>query len=149
VVSPYTYERCIYFRDTDSAGVVYFVNLLHICHEAYEASLRSTGGNLRDFFSMAEIAVPIIHSEIDFFMPVYLGDLLLVKFTAQAINSGVFQLDYQLFKQGENDLTLINNQVLVAKAMTKHSCIDRITRQKCDIPKNLQQWLVQWSKISG
>jgi 1,4-dihydroxy-2-naphthoyl-CoA hydrolase len=140
VVSPYIYHRSIYFRDTDSAGVVYFANLLHICHEAYEASLRSTGVNLRQFFEAGEIAIPIIHSDIDFFVPVYLGDLLLVKFTAQTINSGVFQLDYQLFKQSAEDT------ILVATAMTKHSCIDRHQRQKRDIPDNVRQWLAQWAK---
>lgn len=143
MVSPFTYQRPVYFKDTDAGGVVYFAQLLSICHEAYEAALRSTGFDLRHFFGTAEVAVPIIHAEIDFFQPVYCGDILLVKFTAKVLNTGVFQLDYRLFREATSDLPL------TAKALTKHSCITRSQRQKCPIPPNLRQWLEQWTETNG
>ena len=45
------YRRIVHFQDTDAAGVVYFVNVLAICHEAYEASLAAFDINLKVFFS--------------------------------------------------------------------------------------------------
>lgn len=59
----FIYDRTIHFSETDSAGVVYFANILTLCHEAYEASLVASGIELRSFFSSKEIAVPITHAE--------------------------------------------------------------------------------------
>lgn len=39
----YAYRRTIHLADTDAAGVVYFAQLLHICHEAYEICLIGNG----------------------------------------------------------------------------------------------------------
>ena len=47
---PFEYPRTIRFADTDAAGVVYFAQILSICHEAYEASLQASGIELRQFF---------------------------------------------------------------------------------------------------
>lgn len=44
------YTRIVHFQDTDAAGVIYFANILAICHEAYEASLAAFNINLRFFF---------------------------------------------------------------------------------------------------
>ena len=32
----FAYYYTVRFQDTDAAGVVYFANVLRICHEAYE-----------------------------------------------------------------------------------------------------------------
>ena len=45
------YTRIVHLQDTDAAGVVYFVNVLAMCHEAYEASLVAFDINLKVFFS--------------------------------------------------------------------------------------------------
>jgi 1,4-dihydroxy-2-naphthoyl-CoA hydrolase len=56
----FIYSRTIHFQETDAAGVVYFANLLALCHEAYEASLAEAGVDLRQFFSSGgEVAVPV------------------------------------------------------------------------------------------
>jgi 1,4-dihydroxy-2-naphthoyl-CoA hydrolase len=64
---PFTYLRTVHFQDTDAAGVVYFANVLAMCHEAYEASLAASGINLKAFFSNPEVAFPIIHASVDFY----------------------------------------------------------------------------------
>ena len=46
----FTLRRVIRFQETDAAGVVYFANLLALCHEAYEASLAHAGIALKPFF---------------------------------------------------------------------------------------------------
>ena len=47
----FVYTRSIRFHETDAAGVVYFANVLVLCHEAYEASLAAAGIDLGEFFS--------------------------------------------------------------------------------------------------
>lgn len=66
-MTKFKYQRKIFFADTDAAGVVYFANLLSICHEAYEEFLTNFYINLQDFFSSNIIAIPIIHAEIVLF----------------------------------------------------------------------------------
>ncbi|MGI0480856.1 acyl-CoA thioesterase [Geminocystis sp. CENA526] len=123
------YQRKIYFRDTDSAGVVYFCNLLSICHEAYEEYLANLKVNLKDFFSNQLIAIPIIHAEIDFFKPLFCGDLINITLNLILINEKVFEIEYHVFK--DNDL--------VAKALTKHICINPQTRKTQEIPLIIKQ----------
>ncbi|MEM9980588.1 MAG: acyl-CoA thioesterase, partial [Cyanobacteria bacterium P01_D01_bin.2] len=63
--SSYTYRRTIRFHETDAAGVVYFANVLTLCHEAYEASLAAAGINVRVFFGGGSLAVPVVHGSVD------------------------------------------------------------------------------------
>lgn len=123
------YQRKIYFADTDSAGVVYFSNLLSICHEAYEDYLSSLKVNLKDFFSNQLIAIPIIHAEIDFFKPLFCGDLINITLSPILINEKVFEMQYQVFKNNE----------LIAKALTRHICINPQTRKTQEIPLVIKQ----------
>ncbi|MEO0870141.1 MAG: acyl-CoA thioesterase, partial [Cyanobacteria bacterium J06642_11] len=72
--SPYLHHHVIRFHETDAAGVVYFANILTLCHEAYEASLAAAGMNVRLFFGGGALAVPVVHGSVDFRRPLYCGD---------------------------------------------------------------------------
>ncbi|MEM7715106.1 MAG: thioesterase family protein [Cyanobacteria bacterium P01_A01_bin.68] len=116
----FTYNRTVRFQDTDAAGVVYFANVLSICHEAYEASLESLGIDIKQFFTNPSTAFPIIHADVDFMRPMHCGDKLFVDLTPLRIRSEQFEIDYQIYV----------NDKLAAKAMTRHVCIDATTRKK-------------------
>jgi 1,4-dihydroxy-2-naphthoyl-CoA hydrolase len=126
----FSYEYLIQFRDTDAAGVVYFANILSICHVAYEASLIDSGVDLQIFVNNPEFAVPITHASADFFKPLYCGDRITIELTPRSIDSCRFEIDYQLRS---------------ATAITKHVVIDPSTRRRKQLPANLTQWLAQWS----
>lgn len=123
-MNKFTYPRKIYFADTDTAGVVYFANLLSICHEAYEEYLTNLKINLQDFFTDNKIAIPIIHAEIDFFKPLFCGDLILIDLNLKLTNNKVFQINYEIKK----------NEILIATALTRHICINPQTRKTQEIP---------------
>ncbi|MEI6330631.1 MAG: thioesterase family protein [Pseudanabaena sp. ELA645] len=127
------YERTINFRDTDAAGVVYFANGLSLCHEAYEASLAASGINLQSFFKGETIAVPITHASIDFFKPMFCGDRIAIALTTEILSSSEFQINYQLF--------FVEGDKAIAKAITKHTCIDVATRKRCNLYPALLEWL--------
>lgn len=131
---PYSYQRTVHFQDTDAAGVVYFANVLAMCHEAYESSLATAGINLQTFFNGSEVAVPIVHASIDFLKPMFCGDRLQIFLNSMQITAGEFELYYQIFTED-------TNRKPVSKAMTRHVCIDRATRQRCNLPNELIQWL--------
>ena len=133
---PFIYDRTIHFRDTDAAGVVYFANGLSICHEAYEASLAASGIELKSFFRGGAIAVPITHASIDFFKPMFCGDLIVVSLVKTLLSPDSFQIEYQLFFDLESD-----EKKAIARALTKHICIDSITRKRCNLSQDLMKWI--------
>jgi len=135
------YHRTINFRDTDAAGVVYFANGLSICHEAYEASLASSGINLKAFFRGEEIAVPITHASIDFFKPMFCGDRIGISLVKTLISPESFQIEYQLFFDEEDVDASVGAKKAIAKALTKHTCIDISTRKRCNLSDQLLQWI--------
>ncbi len=134
---PFTYHRTVRFQDTDAARVVYFANVLKICHEAYEESLEASGVNLKDFFLNSEIAYPIIHANVDFFKPISCGDKLEIRIVSQKITNEQFEINYEIGTKN----------VIVSKAMTRHVCIEVATRQKKELPDEMNKWLQVLAQI--
>ena len=128
---PFVYYRTIRFQDTDAAGVVYFAQILSICHEAYEESLRQGGIDVRAFFSQGAIAVPLTHAEADFRRPLMCGDAVTVWLTATQTRDDRFELHYEVQHDGKT----------AAIAHTHHVCIATATRQRHPLPPALTQWL--------
>lgn len=129
----FTHTRTIRFQDTDAAGVVYFANVLAICHEAYEESLAASGINLKSFFSDPSVAIPIVHASVDFLRPMFCGDKLLVHSIANYLTNNEFEVSYQI-------VAAVVDKV-VAKAITKHVCINPVSRTRTQLPDELIQWL--------
>jgi 1,4-dihydroxy-2-naphthoyl-CoA hydrolase len=123
----FSYSRMIHFADTDAAGVVYFANVLAICHEAYEVMLQEMGFNLKEFFSGDMIAIPIIHADVDFYKPMFCGDLINIKLETNLINETEFMISYQIFDQ--------EFKVLLGRGKTDHVCINNVTRKRSKLPE--------------
>jgi len=132
IAMPFIYNRSVYFRDTDAAGVVYFAQVLVICHEAYEASLAAFGVNLRTFFQNSELAIPITHASVDFLRPIYCGDRLLVYLTPQLSSETEFQVKYALFVDQQDKP--------VSQALTRHVCIHPTQRRRKPLSEEMQRW---------
>ncbi len=131
---PFSYHRTVRFQDTDAAGVVYFANVLSMCHEAYEASLAAAGIDLHTFFSRAEVAVPIIHADVDFFKPMVCGDRLIIHLTARPLPDCVFEIDYRILHADRG--------TLLSQAHTRHVCIRRDTRSRHPLPTDMNHWCI-------
>lgn len=130
----FTYKRTVYLADTDAAGVVYFAQVLVMCHEAYEASLITAGINLRSLVSNLSIALPIVHSTVDFFSPMFCGDQLLIALNSQQLSDTEFEIAYQI-------VAVSSSQKCLAKAITRHVCINPSSRKRTQLPENITQWL--------
>lgn len=131
---PFTYNRTVRFQDTDAAGVVYFANVLSMCHEAYEASLVASGINLQKFFNNPTSAIPIIHANVDFRRPMYCGDCLLIHLMPQQLDEHKFEIAYQIFAASSSEQQL-------AKAVTRHICIEPMTKTRTQLPEAIIHWL--------
>lgn len=135
-----TYERTIYLKDTDAAGVVYFASLMSICHEAYEVSLEAAGVSLRAFLDNPEMAIPLVHAEIDFFRPLFCGDRIQIILAPQILDDNSFEVTYQI-----NKLSNGNEAQIVAKAQTRHVSINPNLRRKIVLPQEIIDWLESFS----
>ncbi|WP_019498687.1 acyl-CoA thioesterase [Pseudanabaena sp. PCC 6802] len=149
---PFTFLRIVCFRDTDAAGVVYFANVLSMCHEAYEASLAAAGIDLKTFFSPTlqpnPIAIPIVHASVDFRRPMHCGDRLSIELSPQQLSEHSFAIDYEICAQSDRATDEIPNaqRQVLSKATTRHTCIDPVARSKQDLPPEIKQWLQRWSE---
>lgn len=130
----FTHNRTIRFQDTDAAGVVYFANILAMCHEAYEESLAASNINIKAFFTQSAIAFPIVHTSVDFLRPLFCGDRLLINLLPQQIDHDTFEVAYEL-KVAEQ---------IVAKARTRHVCIDANSRKRRELSIEIKEWLQRW-----
>ncbi len=134
------HDRSIRFRETDAAGVVYFTEILNLCHEAYEESLAQAGIDVRHLFSPQGIALPIKRATVDFWRPLFCGDRLRISLEGQAISASEFDLHYHLYRL-DGGSTWNPTDRPVAQAQTVHVCIRGDDRQRRDLPEDLQSWL--------
>ncbi len=137
---PFRCDRRVFLGDTDSAGVVYFAEVLRLCHEVYELSLAEFGVDLQEFFRSPNWAIPITYAEIAFFQPIYAGDKLSISLSGQKLTPASFELQYVLCKGA---------QQLVSRAQTKHTCICPQTRHKIPLPEPIDRWLLTVLSADG
>ena len=146
---PFSYHRCIRFQETDAAGVVYFANLLSICHEAYEASLAAAGFNLALFFSReSEFAVPVIHTEAHFYEPLHCGEAIALQLHPTQLSLHSFEISYRIYRcSPSGHQTLANESKALpkerpaVKALTRHMCIHPPTRKRQALTPALLNWI--------
>ena len=130
----FLYNRTIRFHETDAAGVVYFANLLTLCHEAYEASLADAGLDTRHFFSGTdEVAVPIVRAEVDFFQPLFCGAVIAITLSPKQLDAHSFEITYAI--------THADSSQKVAQASTRHVSISPLTRRRSPLTEDLLAWI--------
>jgi 1,4-dihydroxy-2-naphthoyl-CoA hydrolase len=144
---PFLYQRTVRFQDTDAAGVVYFANTLAMCHEAYEASLIAARIEVRQFFRAGggsegkAIAFPIVHAEADYLRPAFCGDRHEIQLIPTLQSDHAFEIQYVIYEVDHPEQP-------ISKALTRHVCIDPISRQRQPLPQELLDWLNKWKQSS-
>ena len=132
------FRRTVRFGETDAAGVVHFLESFKWCHEAWEDSLEKFGIVLQEIFPTTQInkseinvALPVVHCEANYFQPLYVGDSINIELYPEKINHFSFLIRFKLKKNGEQ----------IALVKIKHASINKITRRKCSLPKQIDSWL--------
>lgn len=128
------YYRVIRLADTDAAGVVYFAQILSLCHEGYEDSLDKLGVNLKNYLDKLSAVIPIVHADIDYYKPMFWGDRVVIELKPIQLSVNSFEIDYQI-------LTDNPTPQQIAVANTKHVCINSLTRKRIALPESMVQWL--------
>lgn len=140
---PFIYTRRIHFKDTDAAGVVYFANILSMCHEAYEASLVASGIDVKKFFTNPELVIPIVHVQSDFLKPMFCGDEHHICLIPHLVSSTEFSIVYEIGALPKDGLSQ-NGNWQSAKALSRHVAIHPRNRRRVDLPASILNWLTEW-----
>jgi 1,4-dihydroxy-2-naphthoyl-CoA hydrolase len=105
-----------------------------MCHEAYEESLAKSDINLQQFVSNSTTTIPIVHAEVNFYRPMFCGNELIIELTPELLNESEFNIFYEI-------MATVNRGETLAKAQTKHVCINPKERKKKPLPDIIGQWL--------
>jgi len=130
----FNYSRTVHFADTDAAGVVFFVNYLAICHEAYEEALSASGIDLKTFFAENGVVIPVSKCEADYRRPLACGDKLSVSVHPKALSENSYEIRFEISRLGPS----IKSAALLR---TEHVCIDSGTRARRPLPGPLLSWV--------
>ncbi len=126
----YTYQTKIKLHETDAAGILFFSQQFKMVHDAYEGLLETIGFGFPDLIRTKDFFLPIVHAEADYKMPLFVGDLIEIQVTVSGVGQTSLTLSYKL---------LNTKQELVGTAQTVHVTIDKKTRQKIPIPREMRE----------
>jgi len=85
----------------DAAGVVFGPRLLELAHGVYEAFLAEHGWSISRILDEGW-ALPIVHMEADFALPLRLDDRVSVTLSVERLGKSSFTLGYRFSKAGED-----------------------------------------------
>lgn len=119
------FQRRVNFFDADPAGIMFFGKIFEFCHSAYEEWV--AGFNLsEDYFNHPLYAIPLIHTEADFFKPIKPGETITIEIEIEKIGTNSFTLNYNI---------LNNNRLKTVIVKTAHVFVKKENFTKCPIPE--------------
>lgn len=122
------FRKTINFYDCDPAGIIFFARIFEICHSAYEDLIKSF--NLKtDYWNNPDFAVPIIHTEGEYLLPLKPGDTVTVEVSVSKLKESSFELTYVC----KNEESRVTNEV-----KTVHIFVDKRQWKKSPIESNVK-----------
>ncbi|WP_421864091.1 tol-pal system-associated acyl-CoA thioesterase [Motiliproteus sp.] len=122
----------VYIEDTDTGGIVYYVNYLKFMERARTELLRELGFEQQRIKQQGWLFV--VHSlESRYRQPARLDDELLIKTGIQRQSRASLVFDQQLFRASD--------QRLLCEALVKVAMVDSETMKPVSIPPHLAQLL--------
>lgn len=118
-------ERRAQFDQCDPGGVLFYGQFFSLSHQAIEAYITSLNIQWKDWFDHREWAIPIRHTEADYFLPVPAGSEFQIKVRLESVGNSSVQFQTQ-FSSALG---------LHAEVRSVHVFVDRAQRKKREIPK--------------
>ncbi len=121
----------INFFDVDPGGILFFGNYFRYAHAAFEKMMEEFNFQ-RDYFQDEFYAIPIVHTEADYFAPVRFGEKIKIVIKLEAVKNSSFVLNYEFVDK-------LNNKRALLK--TVHVMINKSKIEKVNIPDELREKL--------
>ncbi len=129
----FEYATTVKLHDTDAAGVLFFANQFKLVHDAYETFLKYRGLGLERILEAESFALPIVHAETGFQLPLKAGDAFVVRLLLGETGSSSFTLYHEIILPGKR---------LAGSGKTVHVSIDKATGKKVPLPPVVREVLV-------
>ena len=107
---------------------------MKIVHDAYEGLLEHIGFGFAQLIREKKFFLPIVHSESDFKLPLFVGDLIEIQVLVEKVGKTSFTLFYKLLDTSQN---------VVGTAQTVHVTINSEKHKKIPLPFHLRSKLEQ------
>lgn len=124
-------DQKVGFFDADPAGIMFFANIFRMAHAAYEEVLNSKIPD-RNYFLDDELAIPIVHSEADYFLPLKPGDVVTPEVSPTVIKESSFELTFTFRNKAGS---------VCARVRTVHVVVDKNSWTRVTIPADLMNCL--------
>jgi 1,4-dihydroxy-2-naphthoyl-CoA hydrolase len=128
---PFSHKTKVQLHHTDAAGVLFYSKLFELMFEAFDALLDKMGASVAYIIRESDFLLPFVHTEADFFIPLFVDDEILIQIYVEKISTSSFVLLYDILRDTEK----------VAAAKTVHVAMDKATMKKCDVPHVIRQGL--------
>ena len=133
----FTHKTQIRLHDTDAAGILFFAHQFELIHDAYELLLEKLGFGFPTMLTKRSYFLPIVHAESDYKAPLFVGDRILIMVKVGHIGETSFSFEYTIRHHTKG---------LVGTAKTVHVTIDKKSRAKIPLPKEIRRGLEKFSK---
>jgi 1,4-dihydroxy-2-naphthoyl-CoA hydrolase len=128
------YPFAVRLANTDAAGVLFYAQLFRHAHDAYEAWMAAIGHPLDAMIRGGGPALPIVHAQADYRLPMRHGDMIRVCISVEEIGGRSFAIGYR-FVNAEGRPA--------ATARTVHAAIDPNGLGALALPADLRAALRQ------
>ncbi len=128
----YTRERTVRLQHTDAAGILFFANLIVLCHEVYEEFMTDIGFGFDRIIRNGEFRIPIVHVEADYRLSLRAGDRAIIDMHVSRIGTTSYVLDYSISTPGGEP---------VGTCCSIHVTIDARENKKMPLPTELRNAL--------
>jgi 1,4-dihydroxy-2-naphthoyl-CoA hydrolase len=150
----YEKKLLVHFGDADPQGILYFSKISQWAHELIEEYWADSKLGWSGWFQSPEFAVPLRHTEQDFFAPMLVGtELKSQLYVSEISESSVrFKVDF-LTSNNVGEATTpsaqekivsskpIFQEKLAATAQSVHVFVDRVTFKKISVPPEIRNIL--------
>lgn len=99
------------FCEVDSQGIVYNGNYAIYVDEAFEEFLRFRGVSYQSLIHDHDMEVCHVKSVYEFHSSAFEGDMLEVGIRSIRLGNKSFTIDYEIYREGEDELILFNEAV--------------------------------------
>ena len=113
-MSDFSFEKRIYYHDTDAGGVVYYARYLEHLEEARTEFMRSRGIDVAAL-AAGGIIFPVVHLEIDYKSPARYGDVVRIHVRPEKIGNASLAFAQEI-RRGETTILI---------ARTVWACVTR------------------------
>lgn len=98
----FTSVRKIRFDDVDGAGIVYYPQFFHICHEVFEDFFDEVAQHsYPEMIVKDRMGFPTVAIQSEFLAPLRYGDLAVVQMRVSAVGTTSLKMKYEFFRKDD------------------------------------------------